>query len=227
MTQGVVAGEEKARLITFEGVDGCGKSTQLRLAAERLRAAGEAVVTTFEPGDTALGRELRRLLLDGEFVPVPEAELLLFLADRAQHVREVIAPALARGAWVLCDRYSDSTLAYQLAARQLADQQIPLHALLNFAECGVRPGLTLWFDLSVEQAAARMRQRESSGEAPTRLDDEQAAFHQRVAAAFAQQWQAEPERIARIDADRPIADVHGDVCAALARRLPLSAVAAQ
>jgi len=127
------------RLITFEGVDGCGKSTQLQRAAAWLRMRGCEVVTTFEPGDTALGKSLRGLLLGGDAMPVAEAELLLFLADRAQHVREVIRPALTSGAWVLCDRYSDSTLAYQLAARRLDDGACDLEPMLAFAECGVRP----------------------------------------------------------------------------------------
>ena len=192
------------KLITFEGVDGCGKSTQLKLAAAWLEARGEEVVCTFEPGDTALGKEIRRLLLAGEFVPVAEAELLLFLADRAQHVREVILPALESGAWVLCDRYSDSTLAYQLAARKLGDSAVNLKEMLSFAECGVSPSLTLWFDLSVAIAAERMKKRAEAGEKSTRLDDEAISFHKRVAAAFSDQFKADNGRIARIDASGDI-----------------------
>lgn len=210
------------KLITFEGVDGCGKSTQLRRAAAWLREQGCDVLTTFEPGDTPLGKEIRRLLLSGDFVPVPEAELLLFLADRAQHVREVIQPALASGAWVLCDRYSDSTLAYQFAARRLGDAEADLEKMLNFAECGVRPALTLWFDVAVDEAMQRMRKRAEAGEKPTRLDDEAAEFHERVATAFAERFieeklLAENLRIARIDAALDIDAVGQQVNAVLMR----------
>ncbi|NWF35714.1 dTMP kinase [Mariprofundus sp. KV] len=203
------------RLITFEGVDGCGKSTQLKLAAAWLQARGEKVVTTFEPGDTALGKEIRRLLLAGEFVPVAEAELLLFLADRAQHVREVIQPALDTGAWVLCDRYSDSTLAYQLAARKLGEGASNLNEMLRFAECGVSPALTLWFDLPVAIAARRMKKRAEAGEKSTRLDDEAISFHERVAAAFSDQFDADEGRMVRIDASRDISGVQAQVEAVL------------
>jgi len=211
------------KFITFEGVDGCGKTTQLKRAEAWLRGLGHEVVTTFEPGDTPLGGELRTLLLAGDVVPVPETELLLFLADRAQHVREVIRPALASGAWVLCDRYSDSTLAYQLAARKLDDGAENLRQMLRFAECGVRPALTLWFDLSVDEALQRMQKRAASGEKATRLDDEAASFHQRVAEGFKQQHQDEPQRIARIDAAQGMDDVAQQVMELLGQRFGLMA----
>jgi len=215
------------KLITFEGVDGCGKSTQLSRAAAYLRDQGCDVVTTFEPGDTGLGKEIRRLLLAGEFVPVAEAELLLFLADRAQHVQEVIKPALASGAWVLCDRFSDSTLAYQLAARQLDDGVsvdciTNLKEMLAFAECGVRPALTLWFDVTVDEAMRRMQKRAEAGEKSTRLDDETVSFHQRVAVAFAQQYLDAPERIFRVDAAQGMDAVEGQVRKLLCQRFGLS-----
>ena len=212
------------RLITFEGVDGCGKSTQLKLAAAWLEARGEKVVTTFEPGDTPLGKEIRKLLLEGTFIPVAEAELLLFLADRAQHVCEVIQPALASGAWVLCDRYSDSTLAYQLAARKLGNRTVDLKEMLSFAECRVSPAMTLWFDLPVAMAAERMRIRMAAGEKSTRLDDEVISFHERVAAAFADQFSAEGDgRIVRIDASHDIEGVQEQVAVALQQRFEFSA----
>jgi len=208
------------RFITFEGVDGCGKSTQLQLTASRLRALGETVVTTFEPGDTQLGKEIRRLLLCCESVPVPETELLLFLADRAQHVRDVIQPALASGAWVLCDRYSDSTLAYQMAARKLGESAADVNQMLCFAECGVEPALTLWFDVSVDEAMRRMKKRTEGGEKATRLDDEAQSFHERVSAAFRQQFESQTganqlQRIMRIDAAQPIDAVQEQVNAVL------------
>jgi dTMP kinase len=212
-----------SKFITFEGVDGCGKSTQLKRAAGWLRGLGTDVVTTFEPGDTGLGKEIRKLLLAGDFVPVPESELLLFLADRAQHVREVIQPALQSGAWVLCDRYSDSTLAYQLAARKLGEGAANLKEMLSFAECGVRPELTLWFDVPVSEAMRRMKKRAESGEKSTRLDDEAVSFHARVAAAFKQQHEAEPERIVRIDAGYGMDDVERQVIDGLKQRFGLAA----
>jgi len=205
------------KLISFEGVDGCGKSTQLRRVAEWLFDQGQEVVTTFEPGDTPLGAEIRRLLLAGEFVPVAEAELLLFLADRTQHVHQVIRPALERGIWVLCDRYSDSTLAYQLAARRLGDSETGLKDLLAFAECGVYPAITLWFDVPVSVAMNRMQKRAEAGEKSSRFDDEAVSFHQRVAAAFTAQHRNEPERIVRIDAGLAMDDVERQVRAALAQ----------
>jgi len=205
-------------LISFEGVDGCGKSTQLKRVANWLAAQGQNVVTTFEPGDTPLGAEIRRLLLAGEFVPAAETELLLFLADRAQHVLEVIKPALGRDAWVLCDRYSDSTLAYQLAARKLGKGTANLKEMLAFAECGVSPALTLWFDVPVSEAMKRMQKRVEAGEKSTRLDDEAVSFHQRVATAFSEQYQNEAERIVRIDAGLNMDDVEQQVQAVLIRR---------
>jgi len=211
------------KLITFEGVDGCGKSTQLQRAAAWLRGLDHDVVTTFEPGDTGLGKEIRTLLLAGEFVPVPETELLLFLADRAQHVRDVILPALASGAWVLCDRYSDSTLAYQLAARKLGEGADNLGQMLRFAECGVIPALTLWFDVPVDEAMRRMKKRAESGEKATRLDDEAISFHERVATAFGRQYASEPERIVRIDAEQGMGDVEQQMIDVLTRRFGLTA----
>ena len=206
------------RLITFEGVDGCGKSTQLKLAAQWLEARGEKVVCTFEPGDTSLGKEIRKLLLTGEFVPVPEAELLLFLADRAQHVCEVIQPALASGAWVLCDRYSDSTLAYQLAARKLGARTVNIREMLTFAECRVIPAMTFWFDVPVSVAAERMKKRMLAGEKSTRLDDEAISFHERVAAAFTSQFEKDDGRIVRIDASLNIEGVQAEMGSALQKR---------
>jgi len=207
------------RFITFEGVDGCGKSTQLKLAQAWLEAHDLDVIATREPGDTPLGAEIRHLLLDGQFIPSAQCELLLFLADRAQHVHEVIEPALQRGAWVLCDRYSDSTLAYQLAARRL-DASGVLHELLSFAECGIRPDLTLWFDLPVDQAMLRMQQRVQAGEKSTRLDDEAADFHTHVAQAFRQKWEEDRARIRRVDAAPAVADVHAAVCSLMVERWP-------
>ena len=204
----------QGRLITFEGGDGSGKSTQLKQTIAWLQSQNIEVVQTFEPGDTALGKEIRRLLLSGEYVPTSGAELLLFLADRAQHVQELIKPALEAGKWVVCDRYTDSTLAYQLAGRKLEDTP-ELRSMLTWAECGVQPDMTLWLDLSVEAAAERMAVRVADGEAPNRLDEEKTSFHQAVYRAFDKVCGENPERIKRIDASGSIEQVQNDIRAQL------------
>jgi len=188
----------KPRFVTFEGVDGCGKSTQLKLTARWLNDAGMSVRTTFEPGDHSLGEALRNLLLSGAYAPSHEAELLLFLADRAQHVHEVIQPALVAGQWVLCDRFTDSTLAYQLAGRKLKSPE--LKHMLAFAALKMQPTLTLWLDLPVREALARTRYRALDGEDTSRIDEESLSFHARVRQGFSRLCAAEPERIFRIDA---------------------------
>ena len=200
----------KGKLITFEGGDGSGKTTQLQLTVTWLKSQGKDVLQTFEPGDTPLGKELRKLLLSGEFVPAAQAELLLFLADRAQHVRDVIRPAIDAGKWVVCDRYSDSTLAYQLAGRKLTDNA-ELRAMLKWAECGVSPDTTIWLDLSVEDAAIRMASRQAGGEAANRLDNEKQGFHQSVYAAFDKIAKENPARVQRINANQDIDAVQADI----------------
>ncbi|HCS13331.1 MAG: dTMP kinase [Zetaproteobacteria bacterium CG06_land_8_20_14_3_00_59_53] len=203
--------------ITLEGIDGCGKTTQRRLSAGWLREQGHEVVETFEPGDTVLGREIRALLLGGAHVPAAETELLLFLADRTQHVREVILPALERGAVVLCDRYTDSTRAYQLAGRAL-DASV-LEAMLTIAELGTVPQLTLWFDLPVAAAFERMRSRVAGGEAASRFDAEHQAFHERVRQGFSAIHAAQPQRVQRVDASGDAQSIQQQVRALLGRYL--------
>jgi len=202
------------KFISFEGCEGCGKTTQIGLAAEWLSSLGIESLVTFEPGDGVLGKEIRRLLLTDGFSPTPGAELLLFLADRAQHVKETIQPALRRGEWVLCDRYSDSTLAYQMAGRGIAAENIL--PLLGFAEQDCRPDLTLWLDMVVSDSLARMHQRVHGGEDLTRLDAESIDFHHRVWQGYEWIWQQEPERICRIDAGGAIADVQESIRTSLA-----------
>ncbi|MDQ6976164.1 MAG: dTMP kinase [Mariprofundaceae bacterium] len=192
-----------AQFITFEGGDGVGKTTQIKLTADYLIARGIDICCTREPGATDLGVEIRALLLSARFSPVPEAELFLFLADRAQHVSTCIVPALAAGRWVLCDRYSDSTLAYQLAARRLVTQNNRLQSMLDFAELGVKPDTTLWFDLPPQQALERLQQR---SETPNRLDAESMAFHQGVYDGFLEIAKKTP-RIHRIDATQGIKSI--------------------
>lgn len=215
-----MTGIERGRFITFEGGDGSGKSTQIGMTAEFLRSRGHNVLLTCEPGDTPLGAQIRRLLLSGEYLPVPESELLLFLADRAQHVRETIAPALDRGDWVVCDRYSDSTLAYQLAGRRLAGHEDMLSQMVKFAELGVVPDITFWLDLPVAVGLQRVRSRASAGEASNRLDDEALTFHEKVHAAFASLHAKDPQRIRAIDATMEVARVQHAIQAVLAEVVP-------
>jgi len=162
----------RGRLIAFEGIDGCGKSTQVRLLADRLGAR-----STFEPGATPLGGALRGLLLDGGAPVAERAEALLMAADRAQHVAEVVTPALDSGEWVVTDRYAASTLAYQGYGRGLDLGQ--LRSLVDWATGGLWPDLTVLLDLPVEVAAARRH-----GGAVDRMEAEAVDFHQRVADGF-------------------------------------------
>ena len=204
------------KFITFEGGDGSGKTTQLLRTVDWLKSQGKDVLQTFEPGDSPLGKEIRHLLLSGEHVPVPAAELLLFLADRAQHVETVIKPALEAGKWVVCDRYTDSTLAYQLAGRALQDTP-QLRDMLKWAECGLSPDVTIWLDLSVEDAALRMASRQAGGEAANRLDDEKTSFHQAVYQAFDSIQKDNSQRVKRINARQSIEDVQADIQAVLSQ----------
>jgi len=166
--------------VTFEGIEGSGKSTHLRALAGALRASGRDVVETREPGGSPAGAPIRRLLLGPEAPPlVPLAELLLYCADRAQHVAEVIRPALGAGRAVLCDRFSDSTLAYQGYGRGL-DMDV-VRALDARARDGVTPGLTLLFDCPVKVGLERARARSAAGD---RFEREAVAFHERVREGF-------------------------------------------
>jgi dTMP kinase len=169
----------RGRLIALEGIDGCGKSTQTRLLVERLGVDSALVpVATFEPGATPLGASLRGLLLERDGAPVASrAEALLMAADRAQHVVDVIVPALEAGQWVVTDRYSASTLAYQGYGRDL--DLVELGELVDWATGGLRPDLTVLLDLPVAVAAARRQ-----GDGDDRMEAEGLAFQQRVADGF-------------------------------------------
>ncbi len=193
-------------LITFEGGEGAGKSTVIPTLRARLEATGREVVVTREPGGTPLGERIRGLLLDpaGD-APGPEAEALLFCAARSELVRRVLRPALERGAVVLCDRYADSTLAYQGYGRGLPLER--LHALNAVATGGLRPHLTLLLDLSVAEGMARRR--DDVGDLD-RLDSEARSFHERVHAGFLALASAEPERWTVLDATRTPATVAED-----------------
>ncbi len=194
--------------ITFEGIDGCGKSTQLRLLASELRVRGVTVVTTREPGGTPLGQRLRAALLDVQEQVDPLAELLVFAADRAQHVRKHLRPSLDANQVVLSDRYSDATVAYQGAGRGFEPKLI--QEIVQLATDGLRPDLTLLFDLSVAESAVRTRRRVES-KRTDRLDIEDAEFHTRVRNAYQEIAAAEPERVRVIDGSGSIQETHGVV----------------
>jgi len=191
------------RFITFEGIEGVGKSTQVRLAADYLRARSIDVVVTREPGGTPLAEAIRRLVLEpqGEAVDAV-SELLLMFASRAVHLGNLVEPALARGAWVLCDRFTDATEAYQGGGRGVPLEHI--RALERIAQRGRRPDLTLLLDLPVGQAMERSRQRGGQND---RFESEQSAFFERVRAGYLAILEREPARVRRLDASGPVEQV--------------------
>jgi dTMP kinase len=182
--------------VTFEGVEGAGKTTQLKLTEAWLRSLSYQVKTTREPGGTELGTGIRALLLQGGEVS-DRAELLLLMADRAHHVQTAIKPGLAQGFIILCDRYYDSTISYQGYGRGMDLEQI---AQINrIATNGLQPNLTLWFDLDVKVGLSRAKQVSGQPDRMERLDLE---FHQRVAEGFRELAEQERDRIVRIDASQ-------------------------
>jgi dTMP kinase len=192
--------------ITFEGPDGSGKSTQLARLAERLRAEGREVVETAEPGGTSIGRDIRAIVLNARNLHLrPSTELLLYFASRAQNVEEVIRPALHRGAIVLCDRFTDSTLVYQGVGRGLgADVVRQLHTIA----CGpLNPDLTLLIDIDPRLTFERTTKRAEQD----RLDAESMDFHARVRDGYLKLAVAEPERIRVIDGSKDIETVAANV----------------
>jgi dTMP kinase len=194
--------------ITFEGIDGSGKSTQLRLLGNFLRANGCDALLTREPGGTTLGLRLRAALLDAMEEVDPLTELLVFAADRAQHVRRLLRPALETGRVVISDRYADATVAYQGAGRGFTPELIS--QIVQLATEGLKPDLTLLFDVSVEESTSRTTRRSNSSRSATaktvrdRLDIENADFHARVRDAYLQIALAEPERVKLIDSSGPV-----------------------
>lgn len=210
------------RFITFEGGDGSGKTTQLKRLEAWLKFQGWACVVTREPGGTALGQTLRKLLLEVAETPVvPAAELFLYLADRAQHVQEVIRPALDRGDIVLCDRYTDSTLAYQGYGRGI-DLNV-LRQQNALAHGGLAPDLTLLFDSPVQIGLSRTARRHaesaSSLGAEDRFEREKIEFHEKLRAGFLEMAHAEPGRFRVLDATRSIEEIAQEVQAIIEREL--------
>ena len=201
--------------ITFEGPDGSGKSTQLRMLASALREEGRDIVTTREPGGTEIGDQIRAVIMNMKNKAMdPRTELLLFNASRAQLVEELIRPSLAAGKIILCDRYADSTMAYQGYGHGLDKDE--LRRLLNFATGGLKPDLTLLFDISAE---AGLKRRISNHDEWNRMDDYALQFHERVRGGFRELAAADPERWVVIDADRDPGVIHAEVLDIVKRKL--------
>jgi len=202
------------RFVTLEGGDGSGKTTQMRLLEEHLGSCVVPRLLTREPGDTSIGRDVRRLLLERRDTPLScEAELFLIAADRAQHVREIIRPALAAGQLVICDRYTDSTLAYQGYGRGM---DLSLLRRINLlATEGLAPDLTLIFDCPAEVALRRATERLNRMQDETSREDrfeaEGLEFQKRVRSGFLQLAKAEPARFVVIDGDASPESIHGQV----------------
>jgi dTMP kinase len=206
------------RFVTFEGIEGSGKTTQIQLLSTHLEERGIDHVLTREPGGTTIGDQVRRLVLDPAVPMVPACELLLYAAARAQHLDQVIRPALADGRIVLCDRFTDATLAYQGYGRGLPIDLIArLHALEALA---LVPDLTLLFDLEPAAALERARRRDTTKTVDeSRFEALGLEFHERVRAGYLELARRHPERIVPIDARGAVAEVQARVRAALARVL--------
>jgi len=204
--------------ITFEGVEGSGKSTQLRMAAARLAKKLRPVLATREPGGTRIGRVLRGVVLDRKHRELdPVTEWLLFEADRRQHVREVLRPALERGAFVLCDRFSDATEAYQLVGRNLDARLV--RRVDELAREGLAPDLTLLYDLEPREGLERKNRR--GGKGVGRFEKTALAFHEKVRRAYLAIARREPGRVRVLDASLPPAELHRETWRALAERFDL------
>ncbi|MBU6505376.1 MAG: dTMP kinase [Betaproteobacteria bacterium] len=201
------------KFISLEGIDGAGKSTHLNPIAEWLRARAREVVVTREPGGTPLGESLRQLLLHQSMNP--DTEALVMFAARREHVVQVIAPALARGAWVVSDRYTDASFAYQGGGRGVHTEH--LRHLESWVEAGIRPHLTLLFDLDPEEAHRRVVKGTPH---PDRFEREQDAFFRKVRAAYLERASQEPERFCILDSSQTPEAIFGQVCQALERLAP-------
>lgn len=202
------------RFITCEGGDGSGKTTQIKALENHLTTRGQSCRLTREPGGTSLGELIRQVLLEVGKQPIASpTELFLYLADRAQHVQEVILPAINGGKIVICDRYTDSTLAYQGYGRGI-DLRL-LRQLNDIADGGVRPDLTLLLDCPVELALSRTAQRQAQAGHQQRQEDrferEKVEFHEKVRQGFLEMARAEPQRFRIIDASRGIAEVSSEI----------------
>ncbi len=196
--------------VTFEGIEGAGKTTQAKLLTDALAARGLPVELVREPGATPLGEAIRRLLLDPQAVICPAAETLLFLAARAQNVADRIWPALEQGATVVCDRFSDSTLAYQGYARNVSIEAI--RTLTEFSTGGLWPDLTILLDVDVNVGLTRQQER-------NRMEDEPVAFHEMVRLGYLQEAQREPSRFAVLDASQDSQTLHSRILDIVLKRI--------
>jgi dTMP kinase len=208
------------RFITFEGVEGSGKTTQIQMLSDHLETRGVDHVLTREPGGTAVGNQVRRLVLNPEYRDMtPSCELLLYAAARAQHIEEVIRPALAEGRLVLCDRFTDATLAYQGYGRG-----IPLDLIRSLHELEVlslKPDLTVVFDIDARAALQRARSRDSgAAHDESRFEREDFVFHERVRRGYLDLVRWDPKRYVVLDAAGTVEEVHRRVLGALAPLLP-------
>ncbi len=205
--------------ITFEGPDGSGKSTQINLVAAHLTRLGYEVLCTREPGGTAIGDQIRQVLHDIHNTEMSaRAEILLYSASRAQLVEQVILPHLAQGGMVLCDRYADSTYAYQGYGRQLDFETLRL--ITKFATQGLKPDLTIYLDVPVEEGLRRKSAANVSGEGEwNRMDQLEIAFHQRVRAGYLEMAQNEPGRWLIVDASAPMDEINQVICQRLEQML--------
>ena len=199
----------RGKFITFEGIDGSGKTTQLRMLVSELRVLGFDVLPTMEPGGTPLGRRLRECFLETEETVAPLAEFLLFAADRAQHVNFLVKPALEAGKIVVSDRYADATAAYQGAGRGFSETTVA--QIIELATDGLKPDLTLFFDLPTETAFARKHSRFEDGEQKNRMDSETNDFYERVREAYLKIATSEPTRFRIIDASGSMEEVKAQV----------------
>ncbi|SFD96513.1 dTMP kinase [Paracidovorax konjaci] len=215
--------QRRGWFITFEGIDGAGKSSHIEAVAEALRSEGRTVTVTREPGGTPLAENLRTLLLNEAMDALTES--LIVFAGRRDHLRTVIVPALERGEAVLCDRFTDATFAYQGAGRGFDRtvlsnlEQITQSGLRHEGDSILNPDLTLWFDLAADVAAARL----AGARAPDRFEAQPAEFFRRVAGGYADREAADPGRFARLDADQPREAVRAQLMAALRDRGVLGA----
>jgi dTMP kinase len=219
----------RGKFVTFEGLDGCGKSTQLERLAAVLRAEGIEVIATREPGGTAIGEKIRAVLLDSRTQGLDAlAELSLMFASRAQQIAEVIKPALQKGQWVLCDRFTDSSEAYQGGGRGLGSEAVlTMHRVV----CGdLQPDLTVLMDSDAEASIARARRRnlaaknhETQGPDENRFERENRMFFARVHDAYLKIAEREPDRVYTVDARRGPDIVHADIVAAVRQRLNIGA----
>jgi dTMP kinase len=206
--------------ITFEGIEGCGKTTQVKLLAKELLRQGRRVTLTREPGGCAIADKIRAILLDAANVDMtPLTELLLYAAARDQHLNDTVRPALAAGEIVLCDRFTDATMAYQGYGRGL---DLDLIGRLNtLATAGLAPGLTILMDCPVEVGLGRAISRINGTHGPKeeRFEQESHTFHEAVRAGYLALAQAEPDRFAIVDADRPVSEIASVVAGVVMSRL--------